>query len=208
MAYHAEPAEPPRGCMARMLDPVALNIAVRQAFGRLDPGTALMVFVFSALFTMATGAIWWRYDLMSTWQFTQGMREDVSGEIIYMTDLAERAGAGAIIGGMLALAFTLFPSLVELIAPRVIHPGVQAALQISIWFDFVTDWPTAQTLIQRWGVPGGWLGEVAATFLLTLVLSLFVQVLFILGVTSTVMAVLCIVRGPVREARRAVVIDQ
>lgn len=197
--------EQPRGC-ARYLDPISLNIAVRQAFGSLDPGAALLVFVVAAVFSLATGAIWWRYDLMSTWQFTQGIREDVSGEIVYMTELAGRIGAGAVIGGILAVAFTLLPSLVELIAPRVVHPGVQAALQISIWFDFVTDWPTAETLVLRWGVPGGWLGQQAATFALTLVLSLFVQVFFILGLTALVVSALCIVRGPAKTAR-AVIID-
>lgn len=202
--HHAED-EQPRGC-ARYLDPVTLNIAVRKAFGRLDAGAALMVFVVSCVFTLAVGAIWWRYDLMSTWQFTQGIREDVTGEIQYMTQYAEQAGAGLIIGGILAVAFTLMPSLVELIAPRVVHPGVQAVLQASIWFDFVTDWPTAETLVQRWGVPGGWIGEKIATFGLTLVLSLGVQVLFILGITAIVVTVLCLVRGPVRTAR-AVVID-
>lgn len=200
-------AEPqPRGC-ARYLDPISLNMAVRQAFGRLDPGAALFVFVVALAFTLAIGAIWWRYDLLSTWHFTQGIREDVAGEIVYMTEVAERAGAGAIIAGLLAVAFTLFPSLVELIAPRVVHPGVQAVLQISIWFDFVTDWPTAQTLVQRWGAPGGWLGEQVATFILTLVLSLFVQVLFILGVTALIITAIALVRGPVEQAR-AVIIER
>lgn len=200
----SEVAQQPTGC-ARMLDPITLNLAIRNAFGNLDPGAALLVFVFSLLFSLATGAIWWRYDLMSTWMFTQGIREDVTGEIIYMTDVASNVGLGGIVAGLLALSFTLLPSLTELIAPRVLHPGVQLVLQVSIWFDFVTDWPTAETLVMRWGVPGGWLGQQVATFLLTLILSLFVQVLFILGVTALIVSIFCIVRGPVRRTRAAII---
>lgn len=197
--------EEPRGC-ARVLDPIALNLAVRRAFGNLDPGAALFVFAVGLLYSLATGFIWWKYDLVSTWNFTQGIREDVSGELLFVVDKAAQMGMGVIVGGLVGVAFTLLPSITELIAPRVVHPGVQLLLQISIWFDFVTDWPTAETLVLRWGVPGGLAGQWAATFLVTLVISLFVQVMFILGVTAVIVSALALVSGGRRVA--AVVIDQ
>lgn len=188
-------ATQPTGC-AKILDPVTLNRAARQGFSGLDSGTSLLFFGIGLIFTLATGAIWWQYDLLSTWHFTQG----ISGDVQPVADqIAQKAGEytdvslGAFIGGAIVVCITLLPSIVEFIAPRVMHPGVQLVLNLSILFDFVTDWPTAAGIISRYEVPGGYVGRILATAATTLALSLFVQVLFILGVTVTISCALSIV---------------
>ena len=187
----------PAGC-ARILDPVTLNQAVIRAFKGLDVGTSLMVFAFSLLMTLVTGAVWWVYDLTSTYSFMLGVAGDTkpaveatAAAIAKVTD----PGVLPVLGALFAVAFTLFPSLVQLVAPRVMHPGAQIAMNVSIVFDFVTDWPTAAKLVaQAGGAPGGVIGHVFVTALLTLVISLFVQVLFVLSITALIVTGLNIVR--------------
>ncbi len=203
-------AAQPTGC-AKILDPVTLNRAARQGFSGLDSGTALLFFAIGLIFTLATGAIWWQYDLMSTWKFTQG----ISGDVQPVADqLAQRAGEytdialGAFIGGAIIVCITLLPSIIELIAPRVVHPGVQLCLNLCILFDFVTDWPTAASIISRYDVPAGYIGRILATAATTLALSLFVQVLFILGITVTISCALSIVGMGRRGVQQGVTVIQ
>ncbi len=199
----------PNGC-ASMLDPISLNQAARQGFGNLDSGAALFSFAISLVFSLATGAIWWVYDVQSTYKFTQGINGDIQPAVNAITNkIAEQGDVslGAFVGGAIVVCITLLPSIIELIAPRVIHPGVQVLLNVTIAFDFVTDFPTASEIVSRYAVPGGWLGGIVITSIVTLILSLFVQVLFILGLTVMVSSGLAIVRGG-RGSRGGAVIIQ
>lgn len=187
----------PSGCAA-MIDPITLNQAARRGFSGLDSGAALFSFAISLIFTLATGAIWWTYDVMSTYKFTQGISGDVQPVADTITrKIAEQGDVSlaAFVGGAIVVCITLLPSIVELIAPRVIHPGVQVLLNITIAFDFITDYPVAAAIVSRYAVPGGWLGGVVVTSVVTLILSLFVQVLFILGVTVMIASAMSIVGG-------------
>ncbi len=204
----------PSGCAA-ILDPVSLNKAARAGFTGLDSGTSLLIFAVSLIFSLATGAIWWQYDLISTWKFSQGINADVKPAADMIAQKATELAAadislGAFIGGAIVVAITLAPSIVELIAPRVMHPGAQLLLNGTILFDFVTDWPTASTIVSRYDVPLGWLGRVLATALVTVALSLFVQVLFILALTVCLTCAINIVRGGGKKQAMAmpVYIDQ
>lgn len=202
------PTEPESAGLARLLDPISLNIAVRRAFAGLDAGASLFVFGLALLFSVATGAIWWRYDLMSTYAFMQGAQADTAAELSAITGAAADVGLGVFIGAVIVVAFTCLPSIVELIAPRVLHPGVQLALNIAVLFDFVTDWPTAADIVARWGqAPLGIVGAVGCTFLLTLALSLFVQILFILGITALLVAAGNILGGGRRQATPVQILD-
>lgn len=193
--------------LARLLDPISLNIAVRRGFGGLDAGASLVVFALALLFTIATGAIWWRYDLMSTYAFMQGAQADTASELAYLTNTAADVGLGVFISAVIVVAFTCLPSIVELIAPRVLHPGVQLALNVAVLFDFVTDWPTAAGIVTQWGqAPLGIVGALLCTLLLTLVLSLFVQILVILGVTALLVSAGNIL-GLGRRGRQAIPIQ-
>lgn len=192
----------PSGCSAA-LDPISMNRAARIGFGGLDRGSALFSFILGFIFSWAMGILWWLYDLMSTYYFSQGISADAKP---VATSLGESAGellgsAGDItlasfMGGVVVVAITLAPSIVELLAPRVMHPGAQLALNATILFDFVTDWPTAAGIIAQYNVPFGWLGQVIATFLLTLVLSLGIQVLFVLAITVTLASAWALLKGP------------
>lgn len=190
-------ATQPRGCAA-VLDPISLNRAARAGFGNLDTGSALFSFAIALVFTIATGAIWWQYDLLSTWHFTQGVNADVKPVADIITEKVSNlsdVSLGAFIGGAIVVCITLLPSIIELIAPRVLHPGVQLALNITILFDFITDYPTASAMVAKYQVPGGWIGSILATAGVTLVLSLIVQVLFILGVTVLISSAIAILKG-------------
>lgn len=180
--------------LSRMLDPIDLNRAIRRAFGGLESGPSLMIFTLAGLFTLATGAIWWRYDLMSTWNFTQGIHADVSLQAAAIAakagEITSDAGVASAIGSLLALTITLLPSIFELIAPRIVHPLAQLALNISILFDLITDWDQA-SVIQRalWAEPWlGIVGRTVVTFLIAMVVSVGVQILFILGLTATLVS--------------------
>lgn len=184
--------------LARILDPVSLNRAARAGFSGLDNGTSLFMFAVAGIFTLAMGAIWWQYDLLSTWHFSQGINADVKpvADIVAQkaAELAEAdISVASFIGGAIVVAITLAPSIVELIAPRVMHPGAQLLLNGTILFDFVTDWPTAAGIVSHYHPPFGFLGRVVTTALVTLSLSLFVQVLFILALTVTITCALNIV---------------
>lgn len=201
----------PAGCAA-ILDPISLNRAVRVAFGGLDTPASLFVFAVSLLFALATGAVWWQYDLLSTWKFSQGVNGDVQPVADIIAQKATQLGdvtLGAFIGGAIVVAITLAPSIVELIAPRVLHPGVQLALNLTILFDFITDAPTAMAIVGRYEVPLGWFGWALAVTLVTLMLSLIVQILFVLALTAMLTSAANILRLGGRSAMRGVItIDQ
>lgn len=191
----------PTGCAA-MLDPITLNQAARRGFSNLDTGTALFTFALGLIFSLATGAIWWQYDLLSTWKFTQGISGDVQPVADQIAAKASELGdvtLGAFIGGAIVVCITLLPSIVELIAPRVLHPGVQLGLNATILFDFVTDWPTASAIVTNYEPYGGVIGRVVMTAAVTLMLSLVVQVFFILGITVTIASAMSIIGGGKRS---------
>lgn len=185
------------GCFAAILNPITLNRAARAGVGGLDAGASLFVFAVALLSCLAFGAIWWRYDLLSTWNFTQGIREDVAPQAAAIAgraaDLVREPAVLPLIGGLIGVAITLLPSLVELLAPAVLHPGVQLGLNISILFDFVTDWPVGWALVERAGVPGGLIGHIVAAVLVTLITSLVVQTFFIMAITALAVSTLNII---------------
>jgi hypothetical protein len=186
------------GRLEAMLDTIALMRATRRGFGGLDGGASLLFLGISLVAGLAIGVLWYHYDLMSTFSFSQGIRYDTS----LTASAVARAGAGLGIGSLTASAiiigFTLLPSLLELIAPRVVHPGVLLMLKISVAFDFITDWPTIHAGVAGWSAidqMGGpqWIYELVATFFAVLFVSIGLQVLLIFCVTVAAVCVLNIV---------------
>lgn len=202
----------PTGCAA-VLDPISLNRAARISCRGLDPGEALFTFSLGFVFSLATGIVWWLYDLVSTFLFTQGVSSTAKPIGVMLGEKAggwvglEEMSLGSFMGGLVVVVITLAPSIMEMIAPRVMHPAAQLGLNVTILFDFITDWPTAAGMIAGHEVPLGWLGRVIATFLLTLVLSLGVQVLFVFALTVTIASAITLIKGPKAADSQAIIIQ-
>lgn len=205
--------EPTRqGRLERLLDVISLVRAVRQAFGGMDGGASLLIFIIALCGALGFGVLTWRYDLTSTYLFTQGIAygaQDVASTV------ADVAPAGLItpeaLGGLIVVIITLIPTIVELVAPRVLHPAARMALQICVGFDFVTDWGLGWAAATSWDALDGWgawrfLAEVPTAFVVTLAASIFLQVLFVLCVTACAICAMNIV-GLGSRAQPVQVID-
>lgn len=206
--------EPQQGRLERLLDVISLVRAVRTAFGGMDGGTSLLIFVLALAGALGFGVLTWRYDWTSTYNFTQGIAYGAQ-DVAY--SVAEATGEGAdvqMLGGLIVVIITLIPTIVELVAPRVVHPAARAALQLCIGFDFITDWGLGWYAATNWDALAGWgafrfFGEVATAFVVTLAASVFLQVLFVLCVTATVVCALNIVglSGRVRPAPQVIEVN-
>lgn len=193
-----EPQAQAQGRLERLLDVISLVRAVRAAFGGMDGGASLLMFVLALAGTLGFGVLTWHYDWTSTYNFTQGIAYGAQ-DVAYT--VAEAAGNGAdaeMLGGLIVVIITLIPTIVELVAPRVVHPGARLALQLCIGFDFVTDWGLGWYAATNWDALASWgafrfVGEVATAFVVTLAASIFLQVLFVLCATATIVCALNIV---------------
>lgn len=188
-----------QGRLERLLDVISLVRAVRQAFGGMDGGASLLIFVIALAGALGFGVLTWRYDWQSTYLFTQGIAygaQDVAYTVAGAT--GGEMLTPEMLGGLIVVVITLMPTIVELIAPRVLHPGARVALQLCVGFDFVTDFPLGWAAATNWSALDGWgawrwLGEVPVAIVVTLAASIFLQVLLTLCLTAAVVCALNIV---------------
>jgi hypothetical protein len=209
-----------RNRIAQLLDVVSLVKAVQQAMLALDRSSALLVFGFTFMGALVTGTLTWIVDWLPTWNFANG--EDPGSALYTASSIGEaainNAGAmvnvingigsitlGSFIGASIAVGITLMPTIIQFIAPRVIHPVARTAMDASIGFDFITDWPSAAH--QAAGITDNPIGQFLATLGLVFVYSLLLQSIFVLFLTACVFSAIVLVSGgaqrvEVIEARR------
>lgn len=203
--------------LMQMMDAIELVKAVRNGMRGLDRPSALVAFALSGIAALITGVVTWIVDWLPTWRFANG---ENPGDYAYsVSSIAETAinSAGAVagvvsgmatltlgsfIGGMIAVGFTLLPTIIQFIAPRVVHPVAKTAMDISVGFDFVTDWPSAA--MQATFVTTNPIGQFIVTLGLVFIYSLFLQALFVLFLSVFVMSAIVLAAGPPRAARQTV----
>lgn len=200
--------QPRQSCFARMLDVRSYVIAAREGMSRADPAGALFMVAVFGLIALVLTPIYISFDLLSTWDFTTGLRQ-VSEPVVY--DMAAQAegllsiSVGALLVGVIFTGFTVLPSLFELAFPTVSHPLLNLLLLCSIVFDFVTDWGKAADLTATWT------DNPTIGFLYTMAVCAFVsvgvQAILVCCLTVVIFGVITIVRGGARQAR-AVIIEQ
>ena len=86
------------------------------------------------------GALAYRYDLLPTWRFIQPVANDV-------------LASGAEWLTLFALFLTLLPTLIELASVGLVQRSIKALEYITyffIFFDLVTDYTEASTLVETW----------------------------------------------------------
>jgi hypothetical protein len=97
------------------------------------------------------------------------------------------------------------PTMIQMIAPRVVHPVARVVMDISIAFDFVTDWPNA------WLQAGGMVANPIGRFLLTIGLvflySLVLQSIFVLFLTALICSGVILAAGQEERRPRAQTIE-
>lgn len=195
-------------CFARMLDVRGYVIAARRSMAQTDPGGALAAMIIFGIIAMPLMMIWVSFDLMSTWDFTTGLRNATESVVYDTSAMAEGflgLSIGAALTGLVFTSFTLLPSLFELAFPMVSHPLLNIVLLSSIVFDYVTDWGKASELAANW-TDNPTVGFIY-TALTCLFLSVCVQALLAFCITVVVFGGLRIVRGGVRQVQ-AVVVDR
>lgn len=205
-----------RDRMLAMLDVVALVNATRAGLAAMDRSSALLMFVLSGAGAFVSGGYTWIADWLPTWRFANG--EAPHGYGYTPTNVAQAlidsgeqlavgaAGLGAMtlasfIGATIAVGVTLFPTILQFVAPRVLHPAARVAADISIWFDFITDWP--QAWAQAGGVATFLPVRVVVTCVLVLIYSILLQTIFVLCLTAFAMSVVILLAGERRRAHHA-----
>lgn len=203
--------------LMQMLDVVSLVKAVRNGMAGLDRPSAMLIAVLAGLGALVTGVLTWIVDWLPTWRFANG---ESPGDYAYtaeyigvaavnsageMANVVSGLGSltlGAFIGGCVAVGVTLLPTIVQFIAPRVVNPVAKAAMDISVGFDFITDWPSAA--MQAAGITTNPIGQFFITIGLVFIYSLFLQSIFVLLLTAFVMAVIILLAGERTAPRRTV----
>lgn len=194
-------------CFARMLDVRTYVLATRAGMARADAGGALFMMAAFGLVALILFPIWVSFDLLSTWDFTTGLRqasEGVVAEMAYRADGFLGMSVGALLAGVIFTGFTLLPSLFELAFPTVNHPMLNLLLLASIVFDYVTDWGKAAELT------AGWTANPVVGFFYTAAIcafvSVFVQAILVCCLTVVGVGAVSLVSGANRRVQ-AVVID-
>ena len=207
-----------RNRIMAMLDIVSLVQSVRRGTMSLDRPSALVIWILSGLAAMVTGTLTWIVDWLPTWRFANGespAHADYSAQSIGDAAVSSAAsmaqaisGVGAItlasfIGGCIAVGITLLPTIVQFIAPRIIHPVAKTLMDISVGFDFITDWPAAS--MQASLLTDHPIGHLAATIVLVFIYSLLLQSVFVLFLTAFVFSTITLVAGSERRGDAVVV---
>jgi hypothetical protein len=191
---------------------VSLVQAVRKAFANMDRAVALVVFILGALGTAVSGAWTWIADWYPTWKFANGdyfdggggaMDYSADGVVREMVRIAEEtarmlAGMGTLslsmfLTGAMAVGITLFPTILQFIAPRIVHPAADFLSRASIWFDLVTDLP--QAWMQAEGVVEFYPARALVALGLALFYSVILQVIFVLCLVATATAIGVLISG-------------
>jgi hypothetical protein len=201
-------AQPRQSCFARLLDVRSYVMAARGSMSQAEPASALFMVAVFGLIALVLTPIYISFDLMSTWDFTTGLRQVSEGVVFDMSARAEgflSLSVGALLTGVIFTGFTLLPSLFELAFPTVNHPLLNLLLLASIVFDYVTDWGKAAELA------GGWSDNPTIAFFYTMLVcafvSIFVQALLVCCLTVVIFGIMAIARGGARQVQ-AVVLEQ
>jgi hypothetical protein len=199
--------QPRQSCAARMLDIRSYVIAARRSMAGAEPAAALFMIATFGLIALVLTPMWVSFDLLSTWDFTTGLRLASEDAIYDAASYAEgmlRMSVGSLLVGIIFTGFTLLPSLFELAFPTVSHPLLNLILWASIVFDYITDWGKAA------GVADNWTNNPALAFVYTALfcafVSVFIQALLVLCITVVIFGLLTLIQGGSRQAQ-AVVID-
>lgn len=202
-----------RGFIMGLLDIVGLVRAIRTGISRADRASALVLWVLTGLGTLVSGAFSWVCDWLPTWRFATGEApndglytiDTIAQEAIRSADGIARTldGLGSMtlasaIGGLIAVGVTLTPTIIQFMTPLVLHPAVRLFSDMSIGFDFITDFPTAWAQAGAWvGTAGGlmFLVRLAAAIVLVFIYSVGLQTLFVLFAAAFVMSTIVIIRG-------------
>ncbi len=202
-----------RNWMMAILDVVGLVKATRAGIGGMDRAAALVIAVLAFFGTIVSGGYTWVADWLPTWRFANGespagygYTPDVVADALIVSAaqlaiVAEGMAAitlGTFIGAVMTVGITLFPTVIQFIAPRVLHPAARVASDIAIWFDFITDFP--QAWAQSEGATTNPIGRLAITIVLVFLYSLLLQTVFVLCLTAFWTAVWVLVRGEPRGA--------
>lgn len=203
-----------------MLDVVSIVQAVRRGMLQLDRGSALLVLLLAGPGALVTGIFTWTKDWLPTWRFANGEPPgdygysmdsiaveavNSAGALVDVVDGLANISLGVFIGATLAVGVTLLPTIVQFLAPRIIHPVMKLFVDVSIGFDFITDWPAA------WEQAGHAtmhpVLRTALTIILVLIYSLLLQSLFVIMLAAFVMAVIVIIAGDRRSGHHGVVLE-
>lgn len=197
----------------KWLDVVKLVHAVRTAFANMDRSVALVVFVLGSLGSIVSGAWTWVTDWYPTWKFANGdyfgdshaaaMDYSADGIVQAMVRIAEDtatilAGMGTLslsvfLTGAMVVGITLFPTILQFIAPRIVHPFAEFLSRVAIWFDLVTDLP--QAWIQAGGIVEFFLLRGLVALALALFYSVILQMIFVLCLVATITAIGVLISG-------------
>lgn len=201
-------AESRQSCAARMLDIRSYVLAARRTMIAADPSAAMFLAIVFGLIAVVLFPIWVSFDLLSTWEFTTGIRtasEPVIFDAAAYADGLLGMSVGAMLIGIIFTGFTLLPSLFELGFPAVNHPLLNVLLLASITFDYITDWPKAADVAAQWSTLP------AVQFLYTVFFCAFVsvavQALLALCITIVLFACIALLRGPQRPPQSPLTIN-
>lgn len=193
-------------CFARLLDVRSYVMAARAGMAKADAGGALFMMAAFGVIALVLTPIWISFDLMSTWDFTTGLRtasEGVVGEMAARADGLLGMSVGALLAGMIFTGFTLLPSLFELAFPTVNHPLLNLLLLGSIVFDYVTDWGKAADVVSTWT------NNPALGFFYTAVVCMFVsvgvQAVLVCCLTVIIFGVVSLMSGGAKRVQAVVV---
>jgi hypothetical protein len=183
------------GWFYRLLDiGYGVELAVMEVVRLTTVPAVVAALICDALLAVLFGAIWWRYDLMSTWATLNPLAEglaaavpNVAPAIPGVSEGANRA-AGMLIGFLLLLfdltirlIVTLGPSLIQFRMPYMAmnHDAAWLALWGTAVFDMATDSADIRADVPRFF---GWLIEAANTANDTVWVSLLALALFLVVV--------------------------
>lgn len=194
--------------VAPMLDIISIVQKVRQGVSRMDRPSAFAVFVLTFPATIVSFGYMWAKDLLPTWWFVNGQEPQIAGatppevagvligsveQFAWQMGGIENMTLGTFIGVMIATGVTMFPSVLQFIAPSVAHPIATTGADLALWFDYLSDMPAAWA--QAGQIVEFWPLRALLACVLTFVYSVVIQSLFVMLLVACISAVMVLVSG-------------
>lgn len=201
------PQLPQEGCLVRLLNVREHVRSVRMSLRNIDAGEAFGLFFLFGIGLLVSGILWWEFDLMSTWTFSQGLRQETAGTVNTLATRVNNLQVAMLMVAAIATSFTILPSVVEFIAPVVVNPLMLLALRVSITFDYITDWDRSWAFTANWSIVQDWgfIGHVLCAMLWNLMASLLFQGFAIICLVACITCVLTIIGGGGRRPAARVI---
>lgn len=201
------------------------NYNILTAIARIGPVvmrssrfTALVLFFFSGLLFLTFGIGWVVLDFFSTWDWTgtffkpafEASQDTITNLAGQATGTAEGAAGGALAIRIVLQAFSMIPTVAELIGPFFAkYDKIVAALILGFSaFDYFTDWPKAASITANAQLTGWGALAPIVRFVLTAALCFFnsmgLQYLTIFFGMAWLFSAIVLLFGPQGGARRTV----